>query len=694
MNEPGTSRSATVFAAAVQAHRVGDLTQAEQLYRQVLQQDPTNAEALHLLGLVCFQTKRLVEAIDLMRDAVDLDGTNSEYRANLGTALQTQGHLDEAIEQFQLALDLEPDSWQLHHNLGNALQQRGELDGAVKHYRQALQINPACVEASTNLGVVLLRQGQPKAAIEPLERARQRKPDSVLIQYNLAKALQQIGQLDEAVANYREVIQSQPAFIDAHIELARALRDLGELGSAIDCLQKVLQQHPHDGKVLRVLSELLRDHGDLDEAVGCIRTIINKNPQSAEAHLNLGLTLEDQGKLDEAQHCYREALRLKPSFVEAMVGEAGILEKKGQIENACEIVSPLAHAKDANVSAIVLHAKLLRQLGNTEDSVKQIEQLLHVRDLSTKWRIIAHTDLGQAYDSVGRYDEAFAHFRQANDMKPGNFDAERHARLIDDVIAAFDREQMARLPRASDSELLPAFIVGMPRSGTSLVEQMLASHPRICGAGELADIETMTSRLPQTLRSKTPFPGCVGQLTQQTVDGLAARYLMRLREFSLTAERVTDKMPHNYLHIGFIRLLFPRAAIIHCRRDPRDTCLSCYFANFLPSQTFANDLRGLGKYYSQYDRLMHHWVQTLETPIFEISYEDLVREPEPLCRTLIAYLQVEWDERCLNYHQSGRYMNTASYQQVRQPIYTKSVGRWRNYEKFIGPMIEALARST
>ncbi|NIL97580.1 MAG: hypothetical protein GTO62_10715 [Planctomycetales bacterium] len=203
----------------------------------------------------------------------------------------------------------------------------------------------------------------------------------------------------------------------------------------------------------------------------------------------------------------------------------------------------------------------------------------------------------------------------------------------------------------------------------------------------------MTQSLPEMLSSRTPFPTCVNELTQGAVNDLAGQYLARLRECSPSAQRVTDKMPHNYWHLGFIRLLFPAAAIIHCRRDPKDTCLSCYFANFLPSQTFANDLQSLADYYLQYEKLMRHWKETLKTPMGEVWYEELVREPEAVCRKLLGYLQLEWDERCLRFHQSGRFMNTASYRQVREPIYVRSVGRWKNYQRFLGPLAGLADRS-
>jgi tetratricopeptide (TPR) repeat protein len=515
-------------------------------------------------------------------------------------------------------------------------------------------------------------------------------PESAVVHYQLAKAYHLQEKLQLAVPHYREVIRRQPRHVEAYVKFSRLLMVLGRSQAASDCLRRALRQCPDDRDVLRLLPQALRDCGEFDAAIECLEKIVQSSPESAEAHFNLGLTLEDQGKLDEAFECFGHALRLNPRFTQAAVSRAGIMEKKGQMREAYEIAQPLAEAPDAEVDAVVLCAGLERQLGQPAEAVDRLQTMLRRKELTNKWRIVAHTQLGQLHDSLGQYEQAFSHFRNANQLKPGNFDIKRHARMIDQIIIACGHQALASLPRARDRGSLPVFIVGMPRSGTSLVEQILASHPQVFGAGELTDIDRLAETLPSRLGTRSPFPQCLNELTQHVVDQLADEYLSILRALSSTARYVTDKMPHNYFHVGFIRLLFPTAPIVHCRRDWRDTCLSCYFSNFLASQTFANDLTCLRDYYQQYEKLMRHWDRTLEVPMFEVCYEDLVHHPEPICRELISDLGLEWDEQCLRFHQSDRFMNTASYQQVRRPIYTKSVGRWRNYEKFLGPLLQAL----
>ena len=294
------------------------------------------------------------------------------------------------------------------------------------------------------------------------------------------------------------------------------------------------------------------------------------------------------------------------------------------------------------------------------------------------------------YDSAREYDLAFTHYQQANAAKRWQFDAEQHRADTDNFIALHSPEFMAGLPRASIRSARPIFVVGMMRSGTTLTEQILASHPAVFGAGELPDIVEMANSLPATLNTDIPYPQCMALLTQAKLDELAQRYLERLAEFSADASRVVDKAPVNFRHLGLIELMFPDAHVIHCLRDPRDSCLSMYFTDFVHSHEYSSDLANLGSFYRDYRRVTRHWRNISKIPLLEVQYEELVAEPEATIRRIVAFCGLEWDDRCLNFHKSKRYINTPSYDQVRQPIYKKSAGRWKNYARHLEPLIEAL----
>ena len=248
------------------------------------------------------------------------------------------------------------------------------------------------------------------------------------------------------------------------------------------------------------------------------------------------------------------------------------------------------------------------------------------------------------------------------------------------------------MPRSANRSKLPVFIVGMPRSGTSLVEQILASHPQVCGAGELEDAHGMTVTLATMLGGKIAYPACLTSAKRRHLDELAQRYLAKLSKFSRTAMRVTDKMPHNFMALGLIELLFPGAHIIHCKRDPVDTCLSIYGLEFNTNHPYADNLEHLGAYYLEYLRLMEHWKTVLSVPILEVQYEELVADQEGVSRQMVEFCGLPWDVRCLNFHQAERVVTTHSYDQVRRPIYKQSVARWKNYESHLAPLIAALSQ--
>jgi hypothetical protein len=250
--------------------------------------------------------------------------------------------------------------------------------------------------------------------------------------------------------------------------------------------------------------------------------------------------------------------------------------------------------------------------------------------------------------------------------------------FIDNLISSYTHESVSRLPRSSHSSDRPIFIIGMPRSGTTLVEQILASHPDVYGGGELKEISTMVSSVR------------LGGLRQEDCDALARQYLKHLSELSATARFVTDKMPQNFLHLGFISLLFPQAHVIHCIRDPRDTCLSCFFQDFGYAHAYRYKQEVLGKYYNQYQRLMRHWRDVLDIPILDVSYEALVADQAGSTRAMLEYCDLEWDDRCLRFYENTRIANTASLDQVRRPVYTRSLGRWRHYEPYIQPLLASL----
>jgi hypothetical protein len=319
----------------------------------------------------------------------------------------------------------------------------------------------------------------------------------------------------------------------------------------------------------------------------------------------------------------------------------------------------------------------------------QIEDMLQHSKLNNDSAAAIHFKLGKYYDSAEDYERAFHHYELANALQPAQFNQERQRRFLDDSIKVYSPSFIQRMPRATNRSKLPVFIVGMPRSGTSLVEQILASHPDVFGAGELGHIPRIAGQLMNEYHG-LPEPLCFLKLTKQSLNAIAKQHLRCLQKYGGSAARVTDKMLDNVRYIGLIQQLFPEAQIIHCTRHPLDTCLSCFFANFGAGNAYAYDLTMVGQYYLQYHRLMKHWESVLPGRILRVSYSQLVQDQEATSRKLLEFCGLEWNEHCLEFYNTDRLVLTLSYDQVRQPIYTRSLGRWKRYEKYLRQLREVL----
>lgn len=706
---------------ALQCHQNGYLQQAELLYKQLLQRNPQHADVLHLLGVLAYQRAQYDIAVELINKAITSRPGVAIFYNNCGTALKAQGKLDAALRYYQEAVRLQPDFAEAYHNMGNVLQAQGQLKEAITNYQQALTYKPDYAEAYTHLGAVFRRQGHLSDAMVCCQQALRLKPDYAEAYHNLGNVFWDQGDLDQALICYQEAIRLKPDYAESYSHLGDALQARGRLTEAEMSYRQAIQRRPDYAEAYNNLGTILQRRGDLDQAIASYQKALQLKPDFAEAYNNLGLVLHEQGKLSlaiasyrravqhkpdyteaytnlgaalqvqghfaEAQANYQEALRLTPDCIEALAGEASLLEKQGDFVQAYERLYPLLQAGTTNIAVITTLATLCRHYDHRTTIVTLMERLLAQENLSTGQRRSLLFALGKLCDELKAFDKAFAYFQQANALKPCHFDPGKHAAFITALIDTYSVDRWTQLPRATYQSERPVFIVGMPRSGTSLVEQILASHPLVFGAGELPDI----TQIAASLGAEYPSPDCVEQFSVDTLNSLTYRYLCHLEHLSPDAVRITDKMPGNFLHLGLIALLFPQARIIHCVRDPLDTCLSCYFQDFIGNHDYAYDLTHLGGYYRAYQTLMDHWKTVLNIPMLEVQYEELVTHQEQVSRQIIAFCALEWNEQCLRFHETNRYVNTASYDQVRRPLYTTSIGRHHYYSPYLAPLQAALA---
>jgi tetratricopeptide (TPR) repeat protein len=510
-----------------------------------------------------------------------------------------------------------------------------------------------------------------------------------------AQARLQAGDLSQARLFYSEACTLDPTDAEAWCMLGSINGQLGLAGEAEDCFGTALNIDPDYGMAHQYLANHLTSQGRYAEAVAAYRRALRIKPTSIPANVNLATALVLQGKLDAALESYQEALRLDPGCRKAVLGIAHVHERQGKVQEAMALIQPYLDAGDRGAEVAMVFAALCRPLKRCDEAIALLERALAAGGtaLDDGERTALHFRLGRLYDANNDFDAAFKHCALGNDIKARRwpFDRLAHGAYIDGLIEGFSRSFMARAPRAAHGSQRPVFIVGMPRSGTSLVEQILASHPSVFGAGELDEISRIAADLPSVSAVQDPYPRAINSLTPSACEQLARRYLEYLDAVAPgDALRVTDKMPTNFLHLGLIALLFPEAHVIHCIRDPLDTCLSCYFQNFGPGLSFSYDLTQLGNYYRDYQRLMEHWRAVLALTLLEVRYEELVANQEQISRQVVAFCGLKWDDRCLRFYETPRQATTASYDQVRQPLYNRSVGRWRRYAAHLGPLQRAL----
>jgi len=654
-----TRASATVdalLAAGLDHHRAGRLAEAERHYRQILAADDRHADSLHLLGVIARQLGRHETAVALISQAISLRSDVAVYHNNLGNALRDHGRLEEAMRSFRRALTIGPNLPDAHNNLGNALRDSGKLDEAVASYRHALTLRPDYAEAHNNLGIALAGQGKLEDAVAAYQCALAIKPDSAKTYNNLGNALRDLGRFEEAVASYRRALAIKPDYAEAHNNLGTALAELGKLDDAAASYRRALALKPNFPEAHNNLGIALRNLGQPAEAALCYQRALALNSDYAEAHNNLGIAFRHLGKLDEARRASARAIELAPGTARYYF-------------NLIDVTR--VAAGDRHLAAL--------------------EALAHDKPLPPKDQTRLHFALAKAYSDRNEPERAFRHLLEGNALKrrETNYDEAAQLGQFNRIREVFTPELMRGKRDQGDPSAVPIFIVGMPRSGSTLVEQILASHPAVFGAGELMDFARLVARFGGP--GGVLYPEIVPALSDEQLRQLGTGYRKAIGAAAPRAKRITDKMPVNFLYAGLIHLALPNARIIHTRRDPLDTCFSCFFNLFGGDQPYAYDLRELARFYRAYEALMAHWRRVLpEGAMLDVQYEDVVADLEGQARRLISSCGLEWDDACLDFHKTERPVATVSTTQVRQPIYSSSIGRWRPFEKLLQPLIEEL----
>ena len=561
------------------------------------------------------------------------------------------------MKALEPALAARPDHPETQLSLGVALVGLGRVDDGIRHCRRAVELNPDAAGPHLRLGMALAAKSDLRAAYKELARAVELDPTLAETHYQLGVTLHLLERPDAAVHALKRALALRPKMIRALDRLARALTDLQQYEEAIGYYKQALALDSRSPTWHRGIGQVLHYQGRFEEARAAFGKALEREPKHAPTYVHLGLTYQAEGYFEEAVAWQKKAIAIDPN-------------------------NP-----DAHHALAVIH-----RFEDAEGRVRELERRLSTDSLDVEQRAVLNFALGRLYDEVGNFDLAFGCFKAANDLRRTQSDhsPDNYTTFFDRIIATFGKELFHEKAGMGSELERPVFVFGMMRSGTTLVEQILASHPQVHGHGELGGISLLAQAMSERLGGRKPYPESAVGLDATMARALADIHLAQLEREAGDAVRSVDKQVFNFTRLGLIALLFPRAQLIHCIRDPLDTCLSGFFQDFGPRNAFTCDLEHIGCYYRDYKRMMAHWHAVLPIPILDVPYEELVGDQEGWSRKLVDFVGLPWDQSCLAFYETKRPVFTASLWQVRQPIYTSSVGRWRHYAKHLGPLFQAL----
>ncbi len=561
--------------------------------------------------------------------------------------LLNQKKFEDVLQHAGLLAQKYPWSALLQTLQGAAIAGLGHPDRAIAYYVNAVEIDPESADAYNNLAAAMLDLGRHEEAAGALKRALEIKPDFAIAHNNMGNALRNLGHPRDAIKSYETALELAPTYAEAHNNLGITYSRLGMLKEAVESFSAAIEIEPGFVVAHNNLGSALREFGRVGEAVECFENALRLAPEFVEAHNNMGNALSNLGRRDEAVASFRKALELNPDF-------AG------------------AHR---NLSLVSTYAA-------GDEQIEHMLKLIDREGISDDDRMQLGFALGKAHEDLGEWDRAFSYFAEANRLaKQGSGYAIADDDTAFSQLRSWFPADVRPLGDDSDGAITPIFIVGMPRSGTTLVEQILASHSQVYGAGEL-------SLLERAVRSgaREDVSDPVSQLAS-----IRETYRAGLGDIGISEPYVTDKMPLNFRWIGFIFTAMPDARIVHVERDPRATCWSIFKHHF-PSHGhgFANDLGDLARFHALYRQLMAFWHERFPGQIHDLSYEALTENQEDETRRLLEYAGLDWDAACLDFHKTERAVQTSSSAQVREQMYQGSSEAWRNYREHLEPMIEAL----
>lgn len=680
---------------AAKLYGEGKYAQAQKVGEQVVSARPGNPDAHNLLGVTYQALGNGEAAIASLKRAVELAPGASNFRANLGEILRQNGKREDAQKELEKAIELEQDNSQALNNLGIIRFDEGKFDEAAEYYRRALKNRPDMAEAHNNLGNVLRLSGDLEGAVSAYQSAltaRERYPEAY---NNLGTLLQQQKRFPEAEHALRKAIAQNPRYVEAYNNIALLLVGQEKDTEALRYLGDALKFAPKNVQTLLITARIQMRRNNLGAAEQASRLALAVEPENAEALTILGQVFHETDRYEASIEALEKALKANPANPEAQNFYGVALKSVGRLDEA----------RDHIVSALKSNPGMWGAYANLNDLVdfssgvgeELFDQMQRIFDSSKNHEsapfLPLHYAYGKALEDRGEHERALHHYIVGGKMKRAQleYNEKETFKFFDSIRKTFSKDFFKNNEYPGINDERPVFIIGMPRSGSTLVEQILSSHPDVYGAGEVKYLSRALGQLRDRFPSLQKYPEMVENITPAQLDITAKNYLKALTEGAGGAKRITDKLLTNYFFVGLIHMMYPRAKFVNTVRNPIDTCLSGFTKLFKDDMPHSYDLGELGRYYCKYAELMEHWRNVLPKGVLTmVNYEDVVADTEKEAKALIEFIALDWDSKCVDFHKSDRPVKTASVAQVRKPIYKSSVERWKKYGSGLQPLIEAV----
>ena len=627
---------------------------AADLRRDVLVEEPRDDKIRVLLGTVLVRQNNFEQAEKELRDVISRFPEIPKAHRELGNALIAQGKGDEAIACYKRVIELTPDNAAAHRDLAMAYKTLGKADDAERALDESFELDPERKELVT--AMEHQRAGEFGKAEIICREVLRRDPRNVNATRMLGLLARDLGKNRLAARMLRNAVKLAPDFYGARLDLARALMEIDELDECEKLLQDSIRMQPDLPATYSLLGNLYTKRGEFEQAVEAFDTAIRIQPNHGPSLAAMGHALKTIGRQDQSIDTYRDCIAKYPEFGEAYWA--------------------LANLKTFRFS---------------DDEIATMESHVDNDALSDETRVNFNYSLGKAYEDRGDYDQAFACYDKGNKLRRPNenYDPVQTEVIHDQIIETITPELLEQNAGNGEPDPAPIFIVGLPRSGSTLIEQILASHSQVDGTHELPDLPKIIKVINEQRRHGEGYPQALRHYGKDLGE-MGRQYLEWTERYRAGAPRFTDKMPNNFASIGLIALILPNAKVVNARRHPLDSCMGCYKQLFYKGQSFTYDLVELGEYYLEYERIMDHWHKILPDMVIDIQYEDMVADQENQTRRLIDHCDLPWEDDVLRFYETDRAVITASSEQVRQPIYSKSVNSWRRFEAHLEPLIEVL----